>query len=58
MYRLIAGDKGQAVGQLKTALAEAAALPNAGDAQRGLMDQLQGQAWRDLRGGLAGPGAE
>ena len=41
---LIGGDKGQAVGHFKTLLTERTALTNAGDAQSGLMHQLQCQA--------------
>jgi hypothetical protein len=51
-------DKGQSVGQLETALAQAAPLADAAHTESGFVDQLEGQARFDLRGGLAAPRAE
>lgn len=53
----VGGDVGQAVGQFEAFLAEGATLPDAGDAEGGLVDQLQGQVRSDVPGGLSGPGA-
>jgi len=58
MDRLIGGHKGQAVGEFKALLAEGASLANAGDTERGFMDQLEGQARFDRGGGAARPAPE
>jgi len=54
----VGGDEGETVDQLETLLAQRACLPYAGDAQGGLMDQLQGQSRLDLLGWLLGPAAQ
>jgi len=56
MDGLIRGDKRQAVGQFEALLAERAIAPDAGRAQGGLVNQLQRQAWGEVRPGLAAPG--
>ncbi len=54
----VSGDEGETVDQFETLLAQRACLPNAGDAQRGFMDQLQGESRMDLLGWLLRPAAE
>lgn len=55
MNRPITGDERQAVGYFKALLTEGALLAQAGDAQGGFMDQLQGQARFDFVRVLTGP---
>jgi hypothetical protein len=54
----VGGDEGETVDQFETLLAQRACLPYAGDAQGGLMDQLQGQSRLDLLAWLLRPTAE
>jgi hypothetical protein len=55
--RDVAGEKGQAVGQLEDPLVQGSTVPQSGAAQRCLMNQLQRQAWAHTLGGLFGPAA-
>jgi len=52
---LVGGHKRQAVGQFETLLAERVAAPDAGRAQGGLVNQLEGQAGGRRRAGASGP---
>ena len=56
--RLIGGDERKAVGDLHSPLAEGAALADPGDAQGGLVNQLQGQARLNLFGRFSTPAAQ
>src|SRR5436309_16104334 len=51
----VGGDKGKAMEQFKSFLAQAARLAHTGDTQGGLVNQLQGQTGFDPGGGLAAP---
>ncbi len=52
---LVGGHKRQAVGQFETLLAECVAAPDAGRAQGGLVNQLEGQAGVHMGAGATGP---
>jgi hypothetical protein len=54
----IGGDKGKSIGQFEAALPQAAAFADAGDAEGGLVDQLQGESRLDASAGPSGPAAE
>jgi hypothetical protein len=54
----IAGQERQAVEYFKTALAQGVLLANAGQAQGGFVNQLQGQARFNVFASALGPGAE
>ena len=43
----VGGQEGESIGQFEAPLAQAAGVAQAGQAQRRLMDQLQGQTWLD-----------
>ena len=58
VHRQIGGQEGEAVGQLESALVQAAAAAHAGDTQGRLVDQLQGKAGLYPLGGLARPAAQ
>ena len=55
---LVGGDKGQAVGDLKTLLTERAALAHPADAQSGLMHQLERQVRFHRWAWTSGPATE
>lgn len=54
----VAGDERQAVGQLKASLAQSTLRSHSCAAQRGLVDQLQGQAGFDAAARLIAPSAQ
>ena len=54
----VAGDEGEAFGQLEALLAQATPLADPGDAECRLVDPLQREPRFDLRGRLAGPSAQ
>lgn len=58
VYRVVARDKRQSIGQFKTLLAQRAARPDAAYAEGGLMNQLEGQPRFDPRTGKAAPSLE
>ena len=53
----VGGKERQAVGQLEDVLVQAAAEPQAGDAERRLVDELQSQPRLDAFGAFLGPAA-
>ncbi len=54
----IGGDKGKSIGQFEAALPQAASFADAGDAEGGFVDQLQGESRFDAGAGASGPAAE